>query len=319
MRRLNLILLAVAGVFLVWLLTEVGWGEIVRHLVLVGWHWPFLLLPYGVANGLEALAWGRLLTGPEVRPPWRWRFWIILGGEALNQLTPSASLGGEPFKATRLQAAGLPLDKATASLVIHKGLKVLALVFYIVLGLVLAAILLPGGGRHLRVLSLGAAALGVAALAFLWVQRRGPGMAILRFLEKLRLCPRALRDREAELARLDLHLAAFYRDHPGRGALALVLLFLAWLMHGVEVYVMFRLLEAPLGWGLAVCLDSLSLIFTSLGFIIPGALGFQEGGNVLLALGFLLGAPLGAAFSILRRLREAFWMGLGLAVVAKET
>jgi hypothetical protein len=45
-------------------------------------------------------------------------------------------------------------------------------------------------------------------------------------------------------------------------------------------------------------------------------LGFQEGGNILLALGFHLGAPLGAAFSILRRVREAFWMGLGLMVAA---
>jgi hypothetical protein len=60
------------------------------------------------------------------------------------------------------------------------------------------------------------------------------------------------------------------------------------------------------------------MLFTALGFFIPAAVGVQEGGNVLLALGFRLGAALGAAFSVLRRMREAFWLSLGLIVVARE-
>jgi hypothetical protein len=47
-------------------------------------------------------------------------------------------------------------------------------------------------------------------------------------------------------------------------------------------------------------------------------MGVQEGGNILLALGFKLGFDLGAAFSILRRIREAFWLCLGLVVVWRE-
>lgn len=81
---------------------------------------------------------------------------------------------------------------------------------------------------------------------------------------------------------------------------------------------MFWLMGHPIGWGLSICLDALAMLFTAMGFFIPGAVGVQEGGNLLLALGFQLGLPLGAAFSILRRLREAFWLSLGLAVVGKE-
>ena len=40
----------------------------------------------------------------------------------------------------------------------------------------------------------------------------------------------------------------------------------------------------------------------------------MEGGNILLAQGF----KLGAAFSILRRIREACWLCLGLVVVWRE-
>jgi hypothetical protein len=44
----------------------------------------------------------------------------------------------------------------------------------------------------------------------------------------------------------------------------------------------------------------------------------MEGGNILLAQGFKLGFDLGPAFSILRRIREACWLCLGLVVVWRE-
>jgi uncharacterized protein (TIRG00374 family) len=316
MRRLNLLLLALATVLLVWLLWEIGWASLARHLRQVGWGWPILLLPYGVVSCLETLAWEFLLITKSARSRLVLLFWLRLGGEALNQLTPTASLGGEPYKVVRLQAAGLSFDEATASVVIHKALKVLSLLLYIVLGLLATPLLLPEASAHLTALSLAAAALGLGILAFIVVAGQDPCLRILRLLERVEMCPGFLKEKEEELSRLDARLASFYRSYPGKSLLAFLLLFLAWICHGVEVYLIFFLLGHPIGWGEALCLDALTMIFTSLGFFIPAALGFQEGGNILLALGFHLGAPLGAAFSILRRVREAFWMGLGLMVAA---
>ena len=117
---------------------------------------------------------------------------------------------------------------------------------------------------------------------------------------------------------MDASLSSFYREYPRRAVLAFVLFFLSWLLHAVEVYLIFWLVGHPISWGLALCLDSLAMLFTALGFFIPAAAGVQEGGNLLLSLGFNLGLTLGATFSILRRLREAFWLSLGLLVVWRE-
>ena len=125
MRRLNLILLAVAVVFFVWILNEMGWDKLGDHLRQVGWYWPVLLLPYGLVNLLEAVSWKYILINLPEKTSLNRLFWLRLGGEALNQLTPTASLGGEPFKAARLRADGVPVDQATASVVIHKGILVL--------------------------------------------------------------------------------------------------------------------------------------------------------------------------------------------------
>lgn len=318
MRLVNLILLLIASVFFVWILNEVGWDTLGHYLWQVGWYWPLLLLPYGVVNWLEAWSWKYILVDTPARTTVGRLFWLRLGGEALNQLTPTASLGGEPFKAFRLQADGVPLEVASASVVIMKGILVLSLVLYIFTGLALAPFYLPEAAKHILFLCLAALGLAAVGIIFVVVQRREPFGNSFRFLNRRGWLPHFLRDQEGFLENLDTAMSQFYRQYPSRAALSFFLFFLSWLLHAVEVYLMFRLLGHPISPGMAVCLDALAMLFTALGFFIPAAMGVQEGGNILLALGFKLGFDLGAAFSILRRIREAFWLCLGLVVVWRE-
>lgn len=317
-RTFHGVLLVLALIFLVWMLHQVGWTTVWGHLRRLGWWWPALLVPYGLVTCLEALSWDYLILSPAPRLNLPLLFRLRLGGEALNTLTPTAGLGGEPFKAARLTAAGVPWEEATASVVIHKGVTALSLALYILVGLALAPFLLPLASSLVWLLSLGALLLAALALLFIFLQGRGPCLQGLRLLERFGLCPRRLKEKEEELETLDARMAAFYREHPYRGLGSLGLFFLAWLMHSVEVYLIFWLLGHPISWGTSVCLDALAMLFTAMGFFIPASLGVQDGGNVLLTLGFHLGATLGAAFSILRRLREAFWMGLGLVIASLE-
>ncbi len=318
MRLVNLILLFIAAIFFVWILNEVGWDTLGHYLWQVGWYWPLLLLPYGVVNWLESWSWKYILVDVPDRTTVGRLFWLRLGGESLNQLTPTASLGGEPFKASRLQADGVPLEVASASVVIIKGILVLSLALYIFTGLALAPIFLPEAAKHMLFLCLAAGGLATVGIIFVVVQRRGPCGNSFRFLSQRGWLPHFLRDQEGFLKDLDTAMSRFYRQYPSRAALAFSLFFCSWLLHAVEVYLIFWLVGHPISWGLAVCLDSLAMLFTALGFFIPAAMGVQEGGNILLALGFNLGFTLGAAFSILRRIREAFWLSLGLIVVGRE-
>jgi len=317
MRKINLVLLGLAFILLIWMLHQVGWPIIGQHLLKVGWWWPVVLLPYGLVNWIEAISWNLLLLSPQ-RPSLPRLFWLRLGGEALNTLTPTAGLGGEPFKAARLAKAGVSWQEATASVVIHKGITVMSLALYIFLGLALVPFLLALSTSLVWMLVAGAMLLTLGAVIFVILQGRDPCVQGIRLLEKFGLCPRRLKEKEQDLSSLDAQMAAFYREHPGRGLLSLALFLLAWMTHAVEVYLIFWLLGHPVSPGLAVCLDALAMLFTAMGFFIPVSLGVQDGGNILLALGFNLGATLGAAFSIIRRLREAFWMSLGLIFAAQE-
>jgi hypothetical protein len=199
--------------------------------------------------------------------------------------------------------------------VILKGILVLSLALYIFTGLALAPIFLPQAAKYMLFLFLAALGLAAVGITFVLLQGRGPCGNSFRFLSRRGLLPHFLRDQECFFEDLDIAMSQFYRQYPARAVLAFSLFFASWLLHSSEVYLIFWLLGQPISWGMAICLDSLAMLFTALGFFIPAAMGVQEGGNILLALGFNLGFELGAAFSILRRIREAFWLSLGLLVV----
>ena len=319
MRRLNLMLLSVAAIALFLMLRRIDWPSLSHSILQGGRYWPLLVIPYGVTSYLWAVSWRFLLVSKVGCPSLGRLFFMRLAGESLNQLTPTASIGGEPFKALRLQAGGVAWQEAAASLVIHKALMVISLVLYIFICLALIPLTLPGISRALALFSgLGTLLLAVAGVLFIAAQRRSPCSSVFRVLQRFGLCPAVLAAKEAQLASLDRYLEGFYRDHLGAGLMSLLFFFLGWLMHAVEVYLIFWLLGHPITFGVALCLDALSQLVAGLGFMIPASFGVQDGGNILLSLGFNLGATLGAGFSILRRFREAFWLLLGLAAATRE-
>ena len=205
MRKINLILLGLALVLFIWMLNRVGWPTIWQHLLEVGWWWPLVLLPYGLVNLVEAVSWDLLLLSPG-RPSLARLFSLRLAGEALNTLTPTAGLGGEPFKAARLANSGVPWQEATASVVIHKGVTVMSLALYIFLGLALAPFLLALSTSLVWLLLAGALllALGGRAVRHLAGQRSlHPGNPLPRAVRPLSPAPQGPRAGTAKPGRPD--------------------------------------------------------------------------------------------------------------------
>ena len=83
-----------------------------------------------------------------------------------------------------------------------------------------------------------------------------------------------------------------------------VLSLLGWFAGTVEVYLIALFLGTPVDWLDALLLESLGQAIRGAGFAIPGALGVQEGGYLLLApiAGLQPGAAI--ALSLAKRTRE---------------
>ena len=62
----------------------------------------------------------------------------------------------------------------------------------------------------------------------------------------------------------------------------------------------------------AISIGALSVFIKGGTFCIPGSLGAQDGGNLLLRRAFGYSDVTGITFALLRRFRELVWIGIGL-------
>ncbi len=154
--------------------------------------------------------------------------------------------------------------------------------------------------------ALGATALGVAGL--IAAQRLG----LLRLVEAA-LERAALRWPEtADWSMAGLHTTLMRRQADWRALLSAVLMHSAsWSLGALEVWILLRALGHGVGLGPAFIIETLGMAARSAGFAVPGALGVQEGGFVLVCGLFGIGPETALAVSVLKRLRE-----LAIGVVA---
>ena len=104
-------------------------------------------------------------------------------------------------------------------------------------------------------------------------------------------------------AAIDVAVEAAY-GRKGPVAASFLLSLVGWLIGTGEVYLILQLLQHPVGWGDALLLESLGQAIRGAAFAVPGSLGVQEGGYLLLAP--LVGLPPDAALalSLAKRARE---------------
>src|SRR5262249_22954191 len=106
-------------------------------------------------------------------------------------------------------------------------------------------------------------------------------------------------------------ITGFYRQHRRRFYAAIGVYFIGWLLDSVEIYVVSHLLGMPIGWTQALAVETFTSVVKLLGLGVPGSLGVQESG--ILMLGRLAGLPdtLSAAYPVLRRGRELIFALIG--------
>ena len=317
---LRLILLFVGLLTLGFLVWHIGPGNIYEAAARLG---PVALLailvPSLIMYVIEAYGW-KVTLGPTAKHVPFWRLLAIrTAGEVVNMTTPTAYVGGEPLKAYLLRKHYVPMVEGLASVVIAKTTMTIAEVLFILLGIALAfwALGANGSSGHTiaaALLSVGLLLFGTAA--FVFVQRKGLFTWMLEFLRKIGLRIGFLEARAEQLRSLDRTILDFYTHNRPAFYASTGLFFLGWLAEALEVFVMIYYLGGPSMMLSAISIGALSVFIKGGTFFIPGSLGAQDGGNLLLLKAFGYSDVTGITFALLRRFRELVWIGLGLLCLA---
>lgn len=291
------------------LIRQVGW-EPVRHslgLLRLGYI-PVLIYP---------IVWMLLNTqGWRCALPLRYSamslFYLArvrIAGETFNSLLPSGYVGGEPIKA-KLLDKHMALTEAASSVLIAKAAQSVALVIFVGVGLTLGSRQGQGGAtQSSTMIALGLLSLGIGIFVVLLSQRSFSRAG--RWLQRMTRNQWLLKQEE-RLASLDDSIGVFYRDGKTRFSQSIFWHLAGWLTGSMEVALIFLLLGQPIPWTSAWFIGAMAQLASVLGLLIPAGVGLYEGGHYLAAS--MLGLPpaMGLSVSLIRRVREIFWNGLGL-------
>jgi putative membrane protein len=307
----------ISGVILfVFLLHELGVRTVVMNLRLVGWGIAPIVLQEILAYTANTFGWRAAFSSPRPQIPFARLLAARIAGDAVNYLTPTATLGGE-FVRTRYLNGDAGSTSLVASVAVAKLSQTIGQITFVVVGLVFVLDDTPLPAAVRRGLLAGLAGLIALTVVLIVGQRRGMFAPMLRFAHRLGLPERAPA-LARRLQRLDEEIARFHGDANGALLLSSASFCIGWALGVLEIYLILWFLGVPVSVHRALTIEVLSVAIDGILFFVPAKVGTQEGGKVLIFTILGLDPGKGLALGIVRRIRELTWALIGMLILSRR-
>ena len=273
---------------------------------------------------LNAFAFNAIIQEPRL-PQSNLPFWSVLkltiSGYAINYITPFVALGGEPYRILELKPK-LGINKASSSVLLYSLMHMFSHVMFWLVSIVLILAFIPvnklvlAGCGLMLLISLG------LGYWFISVYKKGFTVSTVNLLVKLPFVGKkasAFADEKAEtLLEIDNQIRILYADRKPRFYSSLILEFVARVVGCLEIY--FTAIAIGLNMSVtdALIISSASSLFANIIFFFPMQLGTREGGLAMALQSVGLPAAAGIFIGVVMRIREIFWILIGLALMNKK-
>jgi glycosyltransferase 2 family protein len=298
------------------LMWRVGPGAIGQLLWKAGWALPLVFVPYALVIACEALGWWFAFPSNHQSIRFNELVRLTVATKAVQFLTPSITQAGEFMKVHLLRMTGVKVDISAASVVVAKTTITIAELLFIGLGLTFVLSYMTVEPIIAMSVALGIVVMGVGVVGVLIWQRIGLFRPLIWVSRRIGALATFV-DRHEKLLSSTESIIREHLDEKRRFGLSCLWFFLGWASGIVEAWAFLSILGLPYDVSSALVIQVWSVIVTRLTTFIPGNLGAQEAGIVMI-FSFLGFSPESAmAFAVLRRLRQLGWIAAGLGYLAK--
>ena len=300
MRRTAYLLAAAGFVLVISLIVNEGVAEIIAVLSMAGWQILWIAGYRFVTIAADTLGWSGLIEN-DPRPRLPYLFWARWISESFNTLLPTAQVGGHFIRAGLMCRRGVTGSEAGATVVVDFTLGLTTQAIFTFLGIALLFVQY-GNGNQQTGLAIGFALGVLLLLAFFLSQRLGLFSFAASFFN-LFIRNRNLIDLVGGAKTLDQKISELYKKQRKLfvcGSWRLI----SWLTKAGESWLALYFLGFPVTIQEALILESLSAAVRSAAFVIPGALGVQEGGILLIGKLVGLKPEVALALALVKRGRE---------------
>ena len=299
MKILTILALTIGFALVVGLVLWSGAAEVGAALARVGWGAALVVAARCLAVATAGAGWWFLFP-PGHRPAFRLCVLIRFVREATNGLLPLAQIGGDLIGARLMTFWGVEGARAGASVIVDMMLQAGTQFTFTLIGLAVL-IALGGDTTVVRVAAVGLAVAAPALIGFYVVQRRAGLDLFKTVLTRIGGTQSWLS--LAAIDALAANLRLIYANRPGL-ALGTLVHLAGWFVGALEVWIALSFMGHPVSYAQALVVESLGQALRGAAFLVPGALGVQEGGMILLAGLFGVPAETGLALALVKRLAD---------------
>ncbi len=313
---------------LAWVLRSADLGRALELVHSLGWRLPLLLLPNLAASLVETTAWWLSFERFGARPAFFRLFGVRTTSDALLLGLPSGTVVSETLQPYLLKRrCAVPLENGIVASVARKFFVVESHGLFLALSTLLAWPLLErdSAARIFReglpwVLLFTSAVLVAAASGVVLATARGR-MAnhVHRGLDRVggRWLGSWLQRNAPRFERTDDGLAAFFGRNRLRLMASVALHGCGWFIRAVETWLFLRLVGADVPLVAAMVIETALILVRSAAVPVPAGLGVQDAAYVLClrALGVPDATTLGAAFVVIKRGKDLFWIVVGFLLL----
>jgi len=306
-------LAALAGLaFAVWLFWHAHAGAVLALMRAAGGGLALAALVHVLPMLANARNWQMLMRGAR-RPTLFAVLRLTWIRESVNGMLPVARVGGEVATFHMMLKWGMRPAPAMASLVVDLQLTIISEMLFAMAAIGYLVARAGSGAWYIAArLGGGIALLAVLMLAASFLQRWHPFVRITKLFNKM--TSGKFRALVGESVRIDDAISELWHRPAVIARYLAIWQTLQWLATALELWVALRFLGVKTGFLIPVVLEALVQALSSVAFFVPGALGVQEGGFLLIGTALGLNPQACLALAGARRIRDLIVFLPGLVV-----
>ncbi|WP_321330898.1 lysylphosphatidylglycerol synthase transmembrane domain-containing protein [uncultured Bacteroides sp.] len=298
---------------------DMKYDELWTNLKRAGVYLPLVLLLWLIIYFINTCSWYLIIRGGKHSLVSFLRVYkFTVTGFALNSVTPVGLMGGEPYRIMELTPY-MGVERATSSVILYVMMHIFSHFCFWLASVLLYAILFPVGWIMALVLGFITVLCLLLVTVFIKGYRKGMAVAFIRLCSHipfLRKRASSFADKHKDrLETIDKQVALLHSQRKSSFYGALSLEFLARIVSCVEVWLILNVLTTDVSFISCVLIVAFSSFLANLFFFMPMQLGGREGGFALAVGSLSLSGAYGIYTALITRVRELFWIVIGLALM----
>jgi hypothetical protein len=299
---------------------DISYEELWGNLRRAGYYLPSILVLWLFIYMVNALSWNLIIRSSGATDlPSYWRVLkYTISGFAFNYVTPVGLMGGEPYRIMELKPY-LGVERATSSVVLYVMMHIFSHFIFWLSSVVLFVVLFDVSVEMGILLGVIALFCLIVGLLFVKGYRHGMAVACVQLCSHIPLLKRhAQRFTEKhreQLENIDSQIALLHKQKKSTFYLSLGLEFVARVMGCLEVWLILNVLTTDVSFLNCILVVAFSSLMANLLFFMPMQIGGREGGFALAVSGLSLSGAYGVYAALLTRVRELFWIIIGIMIV----